>query len=185
MRVIGDHSLCQHVIWPQDWKWGGDTWMNIRSSHSQATFWQRLNVIPVSSHPPPASNIVKHCYKCGKKKLFSFLASFFSTLVGHTWKSNSWVRRFGFIWTWNFHDFESQGLPNWDWIFLGWWVQASWFYFQKLNISATRQQKAPRGFLCSFIAGGGKEIKGFGPVSLTVWCNFVVCTEAHLVFSMA
>lgn len=58
-------------------------------------------------------------------------------------------------------------------------------YFQKLNISATRQQKAPRGFLCSFTAGGGKEIKGFGPVSLTVWCNFVVCTEAHLVFSMA
>ena len=58
-------------------------------------------------------------------------------------------------------------------------------HFQKLNISATRQQKAPRGFLCSFIAGGGKEIKGFGPVSLTVWCNFVVCTEAHLVFSVA
>lgn len=39
-------------------------------------------------------------------------------------------------------------------------------HFQKLHISAARQQKAPRDFLCSFIAGGGKEIKGFGPVSL-------------------
>lgn len=57
-------------------------------------------------------------------------------------------------------------------------------HFQKLHISATRQQKAPRGFLCSFIAGGGKEIKGFGPVSLIVRCNFVQCTEENLVFSV-
>lgn len=47
-------------------------------------------------------------------------------------------------------------------------------HFQKLHISAARQQKVPRGFLCSFVAGRGKEIKGFGSVSLTVWCNFVV-----------
>lgn len=57
-------------------------------------------------------------------------------------------------------------------------------HFQKLHVSATRQQKAPRGFLCSFIAGGGKEIKGFGPVSLTVWCSFVQYTEENLVFSV-
>lgn len=57
-------------------------------------------------------------------------------------------------------------------------------HLQKLHISATRQQKAPRGFLCSFIAGGGKEIKGFGSISLTVWCNFVQCTEENLVYSV-
>lgn len=57
-------------------------------------------------------------------------------------------------------------------------------HLEKLHISATRQQKAPRGFLCSFIAGGGKETKGFGPVSLTVWYNFVWSTEENLVFSV-
>lgn len=35
-------------------------------------------------------------------------------------------------------------------------------HFQKLHISATRQQKAPTGFLCSFIAGSGKEMKRIG-----------------------
>lgn len=54
--------------------------------------------------------------------------------------------------------------------------------FQKLHISAAKQPKAPGGFLCGFIAGGGKEIKGFGPVSLTVWCSFVEHTEVNLVF---
>lgn len=140
-------TLCvQHVIWPQDWKWGGDTWMNIGSSHSQATFWQRLNawfLLAVTPSPPQHSQTLLQMWE---EKLFFFPYFLFSTLVGHTWKSNSWVRRFlVFIWTWNFHDFESQGL-QWDWIFLGWWVQASWFYFQKLNISATRQQKAPEAF---------------------------------------
>lgn len=57
-------------------------------------------------------------------------------------------------------------------------------HFQKLHISAAWQQKAPRDFLCSFIAGDGKEIKGFGPVSLTVWYNFVACTEVNLVCSI-
>lgn len=35
-------------------------------------------------------------------------------------------------------------------------------HFRKLHISATRQQKAPTGFLCSFIAGSEKEIKRIG-----------------------
>lgn len=35
-------------------------------------------------------------------------------------------------------------------------------HFQKLHISATKQQKAPTGFLCSFIAGSKKEIKRIG-----------------------
>lgn len=84
-------------------------------------------------------------------------------------------------------DFESQGLRNWDRTLFGGMgpgLSILLEHFQKLHILAATQQKAPRDFLFSFIAGGRKEIKGFGPVSLRAWYNFVQCAEANLVFSM-
>lgn len=61
----------------------GDIWINSRSSHSQGIFFgQGLDVISVNRHLPT----VRRCYTYRKKKLFSFLASFFSTPVGNAEK---------------------------------------------------------------------------------------------------
>lgn len=161
----------------------GDTWINTRFSPSQAIFCQGWDMIPVSSHPLPA---VRHCYKYRKKKLFlCFL--FFSP----SWECLKVVGRHISEWgililfeletfmTLRVRDYGigarscegSESKP----------LDSTWT-LPKVAHFSYQATKAPRGFLCSFIARGGKEIKGFGPVSLTVWCNFVVYRGTFSIF---
>ena len=135
--------------------------MNMICSHSHAVFFFFYFFLPVivhvsiSSRPPP----YKHCYRYRRKKLFSFFASFFFPHLLGLKVVGSGISQWGILilsdletsWLWELGSTElwldHVGLVSPVlWILLG--------HFQKLHILAARQQKAPKDFLCSFIAGG-------------------------------
>jgi hypothetical protein len=162
-------TLCQHVICPQDWtrlmRECGNKY-HIQPFTSSFVFFSvsdNIWFLGATPHPcPPAAN------RARGNAFLSFLLFFFffSSLLDPFWKCLKVVARHASHWSiliaLNYERQERQG-PSHGAAGV---VHPGLFFllqhFQKLHISATRQQKAPTGFLCSFRAGSEREIKRNG-----------------------
>lgn len=189
MGGIGDHTVSACHLSSGLMRIMRHTWINILGSHSQdllffasyCTLFLLAVTLSLQTLLQIYENEIIFCFCSLFPTLPSQLGEFKSDGEWHFW-----VRCFDFIGTrnfltWRVRDDETGAGPYWGseprpLILLE--------HFQKLHILAAKATKSTEGLCCSFIAGGRKEIKGFGPVSLTAWYNFVQCAEANSVFSV-